>query len=146
MQAVDFQSTLTAALQQSLSKLTNVSAAFHRRIITFPSARGMNEAFDRSTANAVLFLDIIYFIDDVGLSLKGEALLFPRSEQLKRFRPKPDESNPTAPGNVIFRQTLERFVPTATINYGGPGQLEASIVDAIDNLVMQLVILLDHGT
>ncbi|WP_421997803.1 hypothetical protein [Reyranella sp.] len=146
MRSVDFRSSLAAAVTQRLATLRSVSVAFERRVITVPSTAGMNEAFDRSMADAVLFLDVIRYIDGSGLTLKGEAQLFPRADRLKRFRPQPDESNPTAPGNAIFRQTLHRVVPAATIDYGQPGQLEAAIAEALDNLALQLATLLDHGT
>jgi len=94
----------------------------------------------------VLFVQVIPYADPWSFDLKVEAQLFPRTGQLKRFRPEPDESSPTAPGNAIFRQPLQRSVPAAAIEYGRFMGAEVAIADAIANLAAQLAILLDHGT
>ena len=146
MATLDFRSIVTAALRDELAKARHVPVRFERRVVAFPSAQGMAQAFDRSSASAVLFVEVVYFIDHDGLVLKADAGLFPKAQHLKPFRPKPDEANPIARGNALFFQSSQRTVSWVGIDYGSPPHLATEITNATAGLAAQLALLLDHGT
>ncbi|AOJ85320.1 hypothetical protein WS87_00870 (plasmid) [Burkholderia sp. MSMB0856] len=62
--------------------------------------------FDNSSASAILFVDVGYQLQSGNLYISARATMYPKSENLLQFRKKPDETNPLAAGNAIYRKTF----------------------------------------
>lgn len=68
---------------------------------------GALPAYEASTASAVLFFVYGFVLEEQGaIRFEGWAWLMPKSPALKRFRPQPDDANPLAFGNAIYRKTF----------------------------------------
>lgn len=138
MATLDFPSVVTAALQEKVTKLKRLPIRLEGHAVSSASPQAWSAALDRSSADAVLIVGIARSIDDNGLRLSAYARLYPKTDQLKRFRPNPKASNPTALGNALFQKTFGEVVPDASIDDDSAQQLAATIVDATNRLAAKI--------
>jgi hypothetical protein len=66
--------------------------------------------------------------------------MYPKTEMLKQFRNKPEETDPLNSGNVIYRKTF-----TFTKQAVAPSVIKESLSEAAANIAHQLAADLNHG-
>ncbi|QTD43798.1 hypothetical protein [Ottowia testudinis] len=96
--------------------------------------------YDKSVESAVLFINCDYSLGEGGLSVVALAELFPKTEGLKKFRKQPDDTNPLATGNAIYRKTFR-------VARQGVSELNIKtyLSESAASIAKQLADDLDHG-
>lgn len=111
----DFRAELLQATTDALSGVRSVKVNVQPAVLTNSYDLPVRWAHDRSTASAVLFFFVSYSFDEgrggYGLTFKSQALIFPKTADLKALRRRPDEANPIAEGNAIHLRKVEYFLP-----------------------------------
>jgi hypothetical protein len=103
----DFADELLRAAQQSIAGLSKPNLQV--RPVVARSVADSLAAFNASTADAVMFLSVTYILTEQGaLRFDSWLRLIPRTEALRRFRPRPDEASPLDVGNAIFRKHVDK--------------------------------------
>ncbi|WP_159085622.1 hypothetical protein [Burkholderia sp. MSMB0856] len=101
----DFRAVMKQATNDAVSTLHDIKfSALDVDAVDSDSQRRI--VFDNSSASAILFVDVGYQLQSGNLYISARATMYPKSENLLQFRKKPDETNPLAAGNAIYRKTF----------------------------------------
>lgn len=90
---------------------------------------------------AVLFVAVRYRLEAGNLQVNADARMFPKSAALASFRPAPDDANPLAEGNAIYRKSF--VVMRQNLS---PYNVAAVLSDAAASIAEQLLADLSRDT
>ena len=136
----DFRTEMLNATTDALIGLDKLSIAMPLRVEVVASDSSKRIAFDQSMASVVLFCHVGYRLESGNLIASASAEMYPKSESLKTFRQQPDETNPLAGGNAIYRKVFtfsKQAVNSSTI--------KRDLSEAASNLAHQLAADLNHA-
>ena len=129
LQGFDFQAELLAALTTKLEALPNVKVAMRPTTIVSGNSADAARAYAESQDTSVLLMNARYSLESGDLVISLGMALYPKSEELKRFRPKPNDKDPLALGNALFhiRPVVKKNAVTAA-------NIRTAVSDAIEQL------------
>jgi hypothetical protein len=136
----DFRTVMLGALTEALAKTDPVKFSIPQRVEVIDSDSSKRIVFDQSTASAILFCNVGYRLESGNLIVTVNAVMYPKTESLKQFRYKPEESNPLDRGNAIYRKYFTFSKQAVT-----PTNIKDGISDAATKLASHLADDLDHG-
>lgn len=102
LRGFDFQAELLAALKGELEALKDVKVVVRPTIITSGNVADAERAYAESTDPSFLLMGARYQLVSGDLELQLSMALYPKSEELKRLRPKPNDKQPFDKGNALF--------------------------------------------
>lgn len=124
----DFPADVLQAVRASFAKVDRLD-------LVLPTAVNRNGSpgalafYEASTASAVLIFGVSFVLEEQGtIRFDGWAWLMPKSAELKRFRPQPNDANPLDPGNAIFREVFRAWKTPAST----PAEIHANFVDGLN--------------
>lgn len=109
MGTYDFAPDMLAATKNELSKVRTIKFEVRPPPLDSRAEALRRSIYERSSASAVLFFYVeysfreLYGVDYV-LDFEATAVILPRTENLKKFRPQPDNADPLADGNALYRR------------------------------------------
>lgn len=108
----DFGADLLLAMQIELAKVSSLSVEVRPTVVTTGCSGPMRPIlFDQSTASAVLFFAVSYFLRNRGgdhiLGFSSQASIFSRTNVLWDARRMPDPSDPVADGNAVYNRLFD---------------------------------------
>lgn len=102
LQGFDFQAELLAALKAQLEALKDVKVVVRPNILTSGNVADAERAYADSTDPSFLLMAARYQLVSGDLWVGLSMALYPKSEELKRLRPKPNDKQPFDQGNALF--------------------------------------------
>lgn len=102
LQGFDFQAELLAALKARLEALIDVKVVVRPTIIAGGNPADAQRAYAESTDPSFLLMESNYKLVSGDLWLGLSMALYPKSEELKKLRPKPNDKQPFDKGNALF--------------------------------------------
>jgi hypothetical protein len=136
----DFRTVMLGASTDALTKIDKVKFAMPLRVEVVASDSAKRIAFDQSSASAIFFCNVGYRLESGNLIVTASAEIYPKTETLKQYRNKPEETNPLDRGNVIYRKTF-----TFTRQAVTPTTIKESLSEGGTNVARQLAADLNHG-
>lgn len=137
----DFRSEMLKATKEKLERVDKFQVKVRPDVVTETYVSGISRVpFDQSTADALLYIGVSYVLSSSGLTFHSSAMLFPKTDALKRFRPKPNDANPVDRGNAIYSKRFKVQVPSSAI-----GNVRATFIEAANSLAAQMAADLSHG-
>ncbi|MEI7431560.1 MAG: hypothetical protein WCL27_13985, partial [Betaproteobacteria bacterium] len=136
----DFRTVMLGALTEALAKTDQNKFSIPQRVEVIDSDSSKRMAFDQSTASAILFCNVGYRLESGNLIVSVSAVMYPKTESLKQFRYKPEETNPLDRGNAIYRKYFTFSQQAVT-----PSTIKEGISDAATKLARHLADDLNHG-
>jgi len=136
----DFRIVMLNASTDALIKIDKVKVGIPLCVEVVASDSSKRIAFDQSTASALLYCNVDYRLQSGNLIVTANAEMYPKTEMLKQFRNKPEETDPLNSGNVIYRKTF-----TFTKQAVAPSVIKESLSEAAANIAHQLAADLNHG-
>lgn len=137
LQGYDFRPDLLSATQDTLTKVRSVKVDVQPMVLTDSLAGTVRSAYERSTANAVLFFLAAYSFEEgnggYGLAFRSSAMMFPKATDLRALRRRPNDADPVAEGNAIHLKTAEVFLP-----YDGRADIRDVVKQGAQALAAQL--------
>jgi hypothetical protein len=137
LQGYDFRPDLLSATQDTLTKVRSVKVDVQPVVLTDSLAGTVRQAYERSTASAVLFFLAAYSFEEgnggYGLAFRSSAMMFPKSAGLKALRRRPNDADPVDEGNAIHLKTAEIFLP-----YDGRADIREVVKQGARALAAQL--------
>jgi hypothetical protein len=111
----DVASEMFMATRQALAKVTLTRATAMPPPLSTLADAERRAAYDRSSASAVLFFTIEYaFVEIYGIhymvQFNAVAAMFPKTDGLKQLRRRPDDGDPLADDNAIYRKQFESLI------------------------------------
>lgn len=109
MGTYDFAPDMLAATKNELAKVTTIKLEVRPPPLDLRAAALRRSIYEQSRASAVLFFFVeysfreLYGVDYV-LAFDATAVILPRSDDLKKLRRRPDDADPLADGNAIYRR------------------------------------------
>jgi hypothetical protein len=132
----DFPGAVREAAQQAFAAIKRIDLRMHPDAMGL--ATGCSPALAASTADAVLLFAVSCVpIRPDCVNVEGWLQLVPKTDALKQFRPEPDDANPFAVGNAIYRSqfVLEQSFPSAapgkTVERFAAGQVVGWAADEV---------------
>jgi hypothetical protein len=130
----DFASRLATVTRDRLESRSGLDVHVRPAVSRMPI--DTRSFFDESTASAVLIFTVAYYLDsDNEVVFYGEAALFPKTEALRRLRRFPNDKEPLAFGNTVFRESFQLHVPVRTI-----ADVQATFAQAANDLADRLAL------
>jgi hypothetical protein len=139
LQGFDFQADLLAATTAKLGSLSNVKVVVRPTVNWGGNRSSAKNLYDESKDASVLFLGAAYYFNSGNLVLSAAAAIYPKSPELKQFRPKPNDKDPLDRGNAIYFNTLYAVRSSIT-----PANVRTNLADAINQIAAQLAADLDR--
>ncbi len=135
----DFRTVMKQASNEAATKIHKIKFNAPLGVEKIGSASQKRIVFDNSSSSAVLFVDVGYQLQSGNLNIAANATMYPKSGDLLQFRKKPDEIDPLATGNAIYRKTFyfTRFNVTAA-------DIKVNLTDGADSIASQLFADLKH--
>lgn len=134
LQSYDFPAELLAATTAKLATPSSVHVVVRPTINKGGDPASGRSLYEESKDASVMFFAARMFLGSGNnLVLSAAVFIYPRSAELKRFRPNPNDRNPLDPGNAIYRNWMYVVRPSIT-----PANVRANITDAINEIVAQL--------
>lgn len=133
LQNFDYRAEFLAAATSKLGALPDVRIVIRPTVNVVAGSETSRKLYEQSADPSVLFIGSQYSFSSGSLVVSVTAAIFPKSPELKRFRPRPNDSNPVDPGNAIYFNRLHalRHSPTAS-------SIRADLVDAINEVTAAL--------
>ena len=133
LQTFDFGSELLTIAKARLETVNKFPLTV-RPVVVRNRAAGLAQ-LDGSTASAVLNVAVIYKLGERGdLRFTAWASMIPKTEALKKFRPKPNDANPVSFYNAIYLREFTFNTPSAA----NAADVRARFIEAANNLVSQV--------
>lgn len=140
MRGYDFPAELLAATTAKLATLSSVHVVVRPAINKGGDPALARSLYDESKDASVMFFAARPFLGSGNnLVLSAAVVIYPKSAELKQFRPKPNDKNPLDPGNAIYRNWLYVVRPSVT-----PANVRTNITDAINEVAAQLAVDLER--
>jgi hypothetical protein len=132
----DFAGAVRDAAQQAFAAVRKIDLRMHQGVIGL--AADSLPALAASTADAVLLFAVSCVpVRPDCLRVEGWLQLVPKIDALKPFRPEPDDADPFAIGNVLYRSHFElkrsfpSGAPAKTVEKFVAGQVVAWAADEV---------------
>lgn len=133
LQGLDFQAELLAATTARVGSLSNIKVAIRPTVDTVGTLSVMKTQYDESRAASVLFFVVKYTLVSGDLVLTASARIFPKSPELNKFRPKPNDNDPLDIGNAIYDNKFQVQKWAVT-----PTNIRTNLVEGINQLTARL--------
>ncbi|SEK13258.1 hypothetical protein [Paraburkholderia diazotrophica] len=135
----DFRVVMKQASNEAVAKVPDIKFSAPLDVDTVSSSSQKRIVFDKSTASAVLFVEVAYQLQSGSLYASASAVMFPKSDKLMQFRKKPSEADPLDAGNAIYRQTFSFSKQNVTA-----ADIKSGLTEAAQSLAAQLAADLNH--
>lgn len=106
LRTYDFRRVMLAALADDLGRVHRLRLRAPWTLSIVDSESHRRGLFDASSASAVLFCRVNYRLESGNLLVTAIAEMFPKATDLAGFRPRPNDANPIAEGNALYRKTF----------------------------------------
>jgi hypothetical protein len=136
----DFRAVMLGALTNELAKVDPVKYSIPQRVEVLKSDSLRRIAFDQSTASAIFFCDVGYRLESGNLIVTVSVDMYPKTDALKQYRYKPEETNPLDNGNVIYKKFFTLSQQAVT-----PTSIKENMSEAAGNLARHIAADLNHG-
>ncbi|WP_146144285.1 hypothetical protein [Paraburkholderia sp. BL25I1N1] len=135
----DFRTVMKQASNDALGTVTDVKFRAPLDVDTVASSTQKRIIYDKSSASAILFVDVGYQMQSGNLYISANAVMYPKSNELLQFRKKPNESDPLDAGNAIYRKTF---------NFGKQNvsatDIKSGLTEGANSIATQLAADLNH--
>jgi len=135
----DFRTVMKTASNEAVGKIQEVKFAAPLDVDTINSSTQKRILFDKSSASAVLFIDVGYRLQSGNLYISANAVMFPKSDKLLAFRKKPNDSEPLDNGNAIYRKTFDYSLMNV-----GAADIKGDLTEGANSIASQLAADLNH--
>lgn len=135
----DFRAALSNSMNEKLSRLTKFSIRLPAQLDTVGSNSSKRIAFDHSTASALLFCHVRYWLESGNLNILVQAEIYPKSGELMGFRKTPNDGNPLDEGNAIYRKMFSHSNQAVT-----PEAIRANLSEGAESIARQLALDLEN--
>lgn len=136
----DFRSVMLNEASEALRKTENNKIAIPLRSDNVGTEPSLRIAFDKSAASALLVWEVKYRMESGNLLVDATVVMYPKAPALKQYRAKPDEANPLAEGNAIYRKSFSYTQQAVSAN-----TVKDGLTTAAKNLARQLAADVVHG-
>lgn len=102
LQGREFQTDLLTALKGELEALKEVKVLVRPSLIAGDNPSDAERAYAESTAPSFLLMELKFKLVSGDLELRLVMTLYPRSDELKRLRPRPNDKQAFDKGNALF--------------------------------------------
>ncbi|WP_422002452.1 hypothetical protein [Reyranella sp.] len=133
LQGFDFKEEFFAAASRRLGAVQNMKIVMRPTMNTATDTAAVRRLYDESKDASVLLVFARLGFNSGNLVLTAGATLFPKSAQLKRLRPRPDDANFLEIGNALYRDVVT--VTKASVT---PATVRSSLAAAIDEATATL--------
>jgi hypothetical protein len=140
LQGFDFQAELLKALTEKLGEVPNMKVIVRPTIFQSGNPADAETAYAESTAPSVMLMTVGYEIRSGDLWLSLAMALYPKSDALKQFRPRPNDGQPLDKGNALLHIT-----PVIKTDAVTAANIRAVVQDSIIRLAMAAAGLLGHS-
>ena len=86
-----------------------------------------------------MFVDVGYQLQSGNLYVSANVVMYPKSDNLRQFRNKPNDSDPLNSGNAIYRKTFNY----AKLNVSAT-DIKQGLTEGANNIASQLAADLNH--
>ena len=135
----DFRTVMKQASDEAVAKIPEIKFSGALDVDTVGSNSQKRIVFDKSTASAVLFVDVAYQLQSGNLYASANAIMFRKSDKLTQFRQKPSQADPLDKGNAIYRRTFNFSKQNVTA-----ADIKSDLTEAAQSLASQLAADLNH--
>ncbi|KWO59952.1 hypothetical protein WT98_30945 [Burkholderia territorii] len=135
----DFRAVMKQMSNDAVQTLHDIKFSAPLDVDTVSTNSQKRIVFDKSTASAVLFVDVDYQVQSGILYASARAVMFPKSNKLMQFRKKPSEADPLDAGNAIYRQTFRFSKQNVSAT-----DIKSDLTEAAQSLASQLAADLNH--
>lgn len=139
LKSYDFRAVMKQTSNDAIGALPDLKFSAPLDVDTVSSGSEKRIVFDKSTASAVLFVDVGYQLQSGNLYASANAVMFPKSDKLLQFRKKPNEADPLDAGNAIYRQTFSFSKQNVSA-----ADIQSDLTEAAQSLASQLAADLNH--
>lgn len=140
LQGYDFRAEMLAATKAKVEALSNIKVVVRPTVDTVGTASSMRSAYDGSDANSVLVFVVGYGLISGDLVVEASARIYPKSEDLNKLRPKPNDKDPLDIGNALYSNNMRIVRPSIT-----PANVQANLTEAANQIASQLAADLNTG-
>ncbi len=133
MQDFSFKEAFFEAATSKLSALPGVKITMRPEVNTAAAPEATRRLYEESHDASVLFVSARLALNSGDLVLTASASIFPKASQLMPLRPKPNDANPLAFGNAIYRDTVTAVRKSVT-----PDDIRARLTEAINEVTDKL--------
>lgn len=140
LQGFDVQAELLKELTEKLQAVPDMKVIVRPTIIPSGNSADAERAYAESTAASVLLMTVGYEIRSGDLWLSLRMALYPKSEALKQFRPRPNNGQPLDKGNALLHIT-----PVIKTDAVTAANIRAVVQDSIVRLAMSAAAVLRHS-
>ncbi|TGP43172.1 hypothetical protein EN871_15210 [bacterium M00.F.Ca.ET.228.01.1.1] len=135
----DFRTVMKQASNDAIATLQDVKFSAPLDVETVNSSTQKRIAYDKSSASAVLFVDVGYQLQSGNLYISANAVMYPKASALLEFRKKPNDADPLDAGNAIYRKTF---------NFGkqhvAAAEIKGDLTEGANSIASQLAADLNH--
>jgi hypothetical protein len=133
LQNFDYRTEFLTAATSKLSTLPDLRIVIRPMVNVVAGSETSRKLYEQSPDPSVLFIGSGYSFSSGTLVVSVTAAIFPKSPELKKFRPRPNDSNPVDPGNAIYFNRLHALRHSPT-----PSDVRANLTDAINEVTAAL--------
>ncbi|MFM0177383.1 hypothetical protein PQR52_02840 [Paraburkholderia aspalathi] len=135
----DFRAVMKQASNDAVGSLETIKFAAPLNVETVNSSTQKRIVFDNASASAVMFVDVGYQLQSGNLYVSANVVMYPKSDNLRQFRNKPNDSDPLNSGNAIYRKTFNY----AELNVSAT-DIKQGLTEGANNIASQLAADLNH--
>ena len=106
LQTYDFRAVLKKTLTTELQNVTTFKFGTDLQQDTIASAVQRRIDFDNAEGDAVLFIYVEYRLESGNLIVEANAILYPKTDELKAYRVNPKASDPVGESSFIYKRTF----------------------------------------
>jgi hypothetical protein len=139
LQDFDFRVIMLRAMAAAVGNSQRLAYPINTQLETIDSDSTRRVRYSDSSASVVLFTAVRYRLESGNLLISANLEAYPKIDALRRFRKDPNEENPLAAGNTIYRQTFDFKREGIT-----PQNIQSSLIEGASSIATQIIADLEH--